>query len=241
MMKIIRLAFAFGALMMVGVGPAVAAQFGLPGHGGYLNVRVKSFAELRFKSMIRQAYDVSCGAAALATVLKYYYGADEMSEQEVIKGMLEIGDKEKISKFGFSLLEMKRFAESRGYLSTGFRMKNVNALGKLKVPAIALIDVRGYKHFVVIRGVSRGRVYVADPAFGNRAKLLPSFDQEWNGVLLLVVDPRNPRPYGNKFFANGEGDKERLDDFMLTNLDQRIRTTFPGMTPNLVLRGLTEF
>jgi predicted double-glycine peptidase len=191
--------------------------------------------------MIRQAYDVSCGAAALATILKYYYGAEEMTEQEVIKGMIEIGDMEKIRKFGFSLLELKRFAEARGYLSTGFRMKNVNALSKLKVPAIGLINVRGYKHFVVIRGVSRGQVYVADPAFGNRAKPLASFDEEWDGVLLLVVDPRNPTPNGNKFFANGQEDDERLDDIMLTLQSQQIRTSFPGMMPNLVLPGLTEY
>jgi predicted double-glycine peptidase len=239
-MKRLGFILALVALGALGVGSAGAAQFGLPG-GGYLNVRVKSFAELRFKNMIRQAYDVSCGAAALATILKYYYGAEEMTEQEVIKGMLAIGDKAKIRKYGFSLLEMKRFAESRGYLSTGFRMKNVNALSKLKVPAIGLIDVRGYKHFVVIRGVSRGQVYVADPAFGNRAKPLASFDQEWNEILLLVVDPRNPRPYGNRFFANGKKGNEHLDDVMLTLQDRQIRTTFPGMMPNLALPGLTEY
>jgi predicted double-glycine peptidase len=240
-MKILRFITAFVTLTALGVGPAGASQFGLPAGSGYLNVRVKSLAELRFKGMIRQAYDVSCGAAALATIMKYYYGAEEMTEQVVIKGMLEIGDKEKIRKFGFSLLELKRFAESRGYLSTGFRMKDVNALSKLKVPAIGLINVRGYKHFVVIRGVSRGQVYVADPAFGNRTKTLPSFDKEWNGVLLLVVDPRNPKPYGNKFFANGQGGNDRLEDVMLTLQHRQIRTTFPGSMPNLVLPGLTEY
>ena len=242
MMKILQFITAIATLTALGAGPAGAAQFGLPGRSGYLNVRVKSFAELRFKNMIRQAYDVSCGAAALATIMKFYYGAENVTEQEVIKGMLEIGDKEKIRKYGFSLLELKRYAESRGYLSTGFRMKDVNALSKLKVPAIGLIDVRGYKHFVVIRGVSRGHVYVADPAFGNRIKALPSFDKEWNEVLLLVVDPRNPRPNGNKFFANGQGrGTERLEDVMLTLQHRQIRTTFPGAMPNLVLPGLTEY
>ena len=242
MMKILQFITAIATLTALGVGPAVAAQFGLPGRSGYLNVRVKSFAELRFKNMIRQAYDVSCGAAALATIMKFYYGAENVTEQEVIKGMLEIGDKEKIRKYGFSLLELKRYAESRGYLSTGFRMKDVNALSKLKVPAIGLIDVRGYKHFVVIRGVSRGQVYVADPAFGNRAKPLSSFDKEWNGVLLLLVDPRKPVPAdGGSLFTNDMNGKERLDDVMLTLQNQQIRTTFPGAMPNLVLPGIKEF
>ena len=157
----------------------------LPNGGTLLNVPVKSFVELRFANVVRQAYDVSCGAAAMATILQYYYG-DPVSEQTAIEAMVKLGDKEKIQKDGFSLLELKRFALQRGYVSNGYRVNDVRKLSKLPVPVITLINVRGYNHFVVVKGVAGGEVFLADPAFGNRSRPIESFAQEWNGVIFVV-------------------------------------------------------
>jgi predicted double-glycine peptidase len=168
--------------------PAGAVPFQVPQHGvpGLYNVPVRSITELRFKNVVKQAYDLSCGAAAMATLLKYYY-AEDITEQETVGAMLELGDKEKIQKDGFSLLEMKRFAEQRGYVSAGYRINDVKNLAKLKVPAITLITVRGYAHFVVVKGIAQGQVFLADPAFGNRSRPLDSFAGEWNNVVLVVL------------------------------------------------------
>ena len=102
-------------LVLVGALPTLGAAlpFQVPGHGQtLLNVPVRSITELRFKNVVRQAYDLSCGAAAMATLLKYYY-AEDVTEQQAVAAMLELGEREKIEKDGFSLLEMKRFAEHR--------------------------------------------------------------------------------------------------------------------------------
>jgi hypothetical protein len=168
--------------------PAGAAPLQVPQHGvsGFYNVPVRSITELRFKNVVKQAYDLSCGAAAMATLLKYYY-AEDITEQQAVGAMLELGDKEKIQKDGFSLLEMKHFAEQRGYVSAGYRINDVKNLAKLKVPAITLITVRGYAHFVVIKGIAQGQVFLADPAFGNRSRPIDSFANEWNNVILVVL------------------------------------------------------
>lgn len=170
---------------------ANAFTVSVPGNSLF-NVRVRSLVELRFKNVVRQGFDVSCGAASLATLLKYYYGKKGISEKEVISGAIKLGDKEKIKKFGFSLLELKRYAESKGYRSGGFKISDVKKLAQLKIPAITLIRPRGYAHFVVIKGVSKGQIYYADPAFGNRSKPMDEFAKEWSGVVLVVASNKLP-------------------------------------------------
>lgn len=153
---------------------------------GDWNVPVKSLVEMRFEDVVRQAYDLSCGAAALATLFRYFYGED-VTESQIIERMLVIGDREKIQKDGFSMLELKRFSEDLGYVSGGYRIEKTEDLLKVKIPVIALINVRGYNHFVVVRSTSGGRVHIADPAFGNRSTPIEQFDGQWNKVVLAVM------------------------------------------------------
>lgn len=163
--------------------------FGIPG-GTNLTVPLRSYVSLKFKNIVRQSFDVSCGAAAMATLMTFYYG-EKTGEQEVIEAMLEFGDLEKIRRDGFSLLELKRYAEKRGLTTQGFRIPDVNKLSNLKVPVITLINSRGYNHFVVLKGFDRGRVFFADPAFGNRSLSVKDFDKQWSHVILVAVSPTN--------------------------------------------------
>jgi hypothetical protein len=155
---------------------------------------VRSLAALRYDKLVRQTKDVSCGAAALATVLHYYYGRD-VSEQQVIDGIMAGADpdtKARIAAGGFSLLELKRFAELSGFIAGGFKLPSVDKLSTLRAPAISLINMRGYNHFVVIRKLDNGRVSIANPAFGNRVLPAEEFARNWSGVILVVIDPKAP-------------------------------------------------
>jgi predicted double-glycine peptidase len=157
--------------------------------GGLINAPVKTYTDLRFDQVIRQAFDLSCGAAAVATLLQHGWDV-ATSEKAVIEQVVEGADKEqqeKIAKSGFSMLELKEYGESRGFAVGGFRLDDVRKLEKLKVPAITLTNIRGYNHFVVIKGVKDGRVFIADPAFGNRVRSYEDFDAEWNSVVLVFV------------------------------------------------------
>jgi predicted double-glycine peptidase len=59
-------------------------------------------------------------------------------------------------------------------------------LPKLKIPVIVLLNTRGYKHFVVLKGIKDGRAYLADPALGNRSVPAKEFVESWDGVAFVV-------------------------------------------------------
>ena len=160
----------------------------VPGNARF-NVRVKSLAELRFTKIVRQRYDVSCGAAALATLLTHFYDMP-ITEKQIIEDIFKYSDgktEAKIKRYGFSMLELKRAGERLGFKGGGFRIAGVKKLLKLKIPVLALVNIRGYNHFVVIKGIAGGQVFIADPAFGNRARPLEGFAGEWNNVVLVFL------------------------------------------------------
>jgi uncharacterized protein len=167
-----------------------AAPVAIPGvSGGDIMVNVTSKKEAQFRSTMRQRYDYSCGSAALATLLSSGY-EDAVSEGTVFQKMYEAGDKERIRRQGFSLLDMKMYLESEGYQADGFRI-TLDKLAELGVPAITILDMKGYKHFVVVKGIAGNEVLVSDPAAGTMVIPRPQFETMSNGVLFLIRNRKN--------------------------------------------------
>ncbi|MDV6344120.1 C39 family peptidase [Nitrosomonas sp. Is37] len=153
--------------------------------GGNFNVSVKSFAEMKFKTVYKQQFDYSCGSAALASLLTFHYN-DKVNEQSVFVDMFQHGDQEKIKVLGFSLLDMKNYLERRGYQSDGFKI-NLDQLITANSPAITIINTEGYLHFVIIKGVTAQTILVGDPAKGVSIIPRDKFEKMWeNGVLFLI-------------------------------------------------------
>lgn len=148
---------------------------------------VTSLRERRFINLVEQETDFSCGAAALATLLNQAYGW-EFTEADVIHGMLAEADLELVRTQGFSMLDMKRYAQTIGLRARGYRIE-AEQLEQVKIPAIVLIDVRGYKHFVVMQTSSDGWVYVGDPVLGHKKMTLEEFSKGWNGIVFAVIGP----------------------------------------------------
>lgn len=156
-------------------------------------VRIEPFSELKYRHIVRQAYDFSCGSAALVTILNYHLGM-KVTEQQAMEGMLERGEKEKIiERRGFSLLDMKRYVASIGAESAGFRAE-VKDLMTLDQPAIVPITYAGAKHFVVLRGIRDGLVYIADPSAGNIVFSVKEFSTLWDRNTLFMVYPPKDQP-----------------------------------------------
>ena len=149
---------------------------------------VTSMYERRFATVVRQQYDFSCGSAALATLLRYHYGLG-VDEQATFLGMWQVGDQALIRKLGFSLLDMKHYLAGRGMTADGYQV-TLAQIGTARLPGIALINVAGYKHFVVVKGIDRGlagdSVLLGDPATGLRRMTGPEFVRAWNGVLFVI-------------------------------------------------------
>ena len=106
-----------------------------------------------------------------------------MSEREIARGL--IGREEYIAnpalvqaRHGFSLLDMKRFVDQRGYQGIGYGKLELSDLIDM-APIIVPVDLNGFPHFVVLRGAVGNRVLLADPAFGNRTMLAAKFERAW--------------------------------------------------------------
>ena len=176
------------ALLLALAGPAHAGGVLVPGVLGSLEVQVDSLRDVRFHTVVPQKYDFSCGSAALATLLNYHYGRPT-TETTTFDGMFKVGDQDLIRAQGFSLLDMKHYLEEHeGLSSDGFRI-GLTDLERLGVPAIAMVETRGYRHFVVVKGIAGGQVLVGDPSLGLRAYAGPAFTDIWvNGILFIIRD-----------------------------------------------------
>jgi predicted double-glycine peptidase len=181
------------------------------GSGIRIEVPLKSMKDLRDQKLVKQRFDYSCGAAALATVLRYGFG-DEVTERDILKELFDLlpEDEEGLRrKEGFSLLDLQHVAQARGYKAQGFRLEP-QYLAKLGGPVIVFIEPRGYKHFAVLRGVRGDRVYLADPSRGNLRMPAYRFLDSWLGDkgtgIIFVIEPKEGLPEGEfPLNATGEG------------------------------------
>lgn len=189
-MRIRKILFCVVVVSVAAPSWVQAAPVAIPGvSGGDVMVNVTSKKESQFRSTMRQRYDFSCGSAALATLLSSGY-EDAVSEGTVFQKMYEAGDKERIRTQGFSLLDMKKYLDSEGYQADGFRI-SLDKFAELGVPAITILNLKGYKHFVVVKGISGNEVLLSDPAAGTMVLPRSQFESMSNGVLFLVRNRKN--------------------------------------------------
>lgn len=151
-------------------------------------VPVRSMEEQRFAGIIRQRYDFSCGSAALATLLRYHYDFD-VAEDTVFRGMWAHGDTAQIRRLGFSLLDMKRWLASRGIAADGYKV-SLEQVASTGVPGIALIAIKNYRHFVVVKGVHGDEVLLGDPSAGISVMSRAHFQAAWNGIYFVLPNDR---------------------------------------------------
>lgn len=172
-------------------GGAMAADVRFAGvlpHGQVIDKPVESMLERRYRNVVRQQFDFSCGAAALATLLRYAYGL-RLDEATVLAGMWGVSDPELVRTRGFSLLEMKEYLAHLGYRGRGYEI-DLSRLGRINVPTIVLMDINGYQHFVVLKTVDEVYVHVADPALGNRRYTRQAFIDSWpSRTVFAVIGP----------------------------------------------------
>jgi len=162
------------------------------GQGNRVFVPLTSLKGLRDQNIVKQTYDYSCGAGALATLLTYGLG-DKTTELEVLHTVLTtLSAEEEVlrKKEGLSLLDLQRVAQARGHKAQGFRLA-AEYLSKLQGAVLVFIRPRGYEHFAVLKRVQGNRVYLADPSLGNVRMPLYKFLDVWlddkgQGVIFVI-------------------------------------------------------
>ena len=165
----------------------------VPVVAGTQAIPVKLHQDFKFSTeftethIVKQKFDYSCGSAALATLLNYYLG-EKLTERQVIEGLVEYGDKKQIERLrAFSLLDMKRFVEKLGYHGTGYKadIEDLKTMGK---PCIVPMEIFGYQHFCVFRGIVQDHVFLADPFMGDISFSVKDFRKMWQRNVAFVVN-----------------------------------------------------
>ncbi len=171
--------------------------------------QLKSIQEFRDEGLVRQRYDYSCGAAALATLLQFVFEQD-VTEQQIIDDLLgEMSQDDSAIRQadGFSLFDLQRVARKRGYKAEGYRL-DPRYLARLNGPVIVFLETMGYKHFAVLKGVRGDRVYLADPSRGNIRMPAYRFLQAWmhegSGTVFVVEPLDNAMSARNVLLPNAQ-------------------------------------
>jgi predicted double-glycine peptidase len=150
--------------------------------------RLRSWREIQRQNIVMQQRDYSCGAAALATIARYYWG-DKVDEDFFLDALGELLTDEEARdrvKNGLAMSDLRRAAVKTGYQAVVGKL-TFEKLTESRVPLIVGITVDGHDHFVVYRGTDWKWVYLADPIRGNVRVPIPDFAQQWQKNAVLAI------------------------------------------------------
>ena len=152
---------------------------------------------MRDAGVVKQKFDYSCGAASLATLLRYYYG-HAVDEADVLRQIAAAGPA--------TFASLAEAAGHFGYEARGYAL-SLDALRRIALPVIVFLYVGEDDHFSVLRSIDSEHVELADPSLGNRIYAIPDFLRLWTtrpsrdypGRALIVL-PHSSQTVGNSAF-----------------------------------------
>ncbi len=153
---------------------------------------VCSWMALKRQNVIMQKRDYSCGAAALATLMRYYWLDQTATEEKILNKLpkaLTAKELQERIRNGLTMTDLEKLANEVGY--DAVKLKGTfSELAESKSPVIVGIVVRGFDHFVVVRGVGGPWVYLADSSRGNIRVPIDTFVSQWQENAMLVIAPK---------------------------------------------------
>jgi len=152
------------------------------------NFKVKSYQELRFKNVVKQKYEESCGAASLATLMNFYDA--NLSEEDLL---VDINTTNMLS-----FKDLRVLATKHNYRAKGYKVSQ-EILENIELPIIArVVRHRNYPHFIVIKKLKGDYFLSMDPAAGERLMSKEEFYKIWfdedGGYILIVVPQKFKQP-----------------------------------------------
>ncbi|WP_197169260.1 C39 family peptidase [Novipirellula galeiformis] len=174
---------------------------------------VDSWKERKTRHVVMQQRDYSCGAAALATLVRYYWGHNVTEEMvlNVVEKMLTQEELQDRAKEGLTVADVEAAAVKMGY-KTMVGKVTLAKLSESKVPVIIVINLGGTNHFVVVRDIIGGCVFLADPLRGNIRISTAGLQQSWVENAILVVAPEGETQSSRSQMA--VTDNERIEGYL---------------------------
>ncbi len=163
---------------------------------------------------------VECGAAALGIILGYYDRIVPLAELRQACG---------VSRDGSSAANVLAAAKNYGMNAKGFK-KGLESLKALPPPYIIFWQ---FDHFLVVEGFGKDRIYVNDPAIGQRTVSPEEFDQGYTGIV-LVMEPGETFAKGGKKKSALQALQSRLEGSALA-LAYCVAAGFLLVLPNLAI------
>jgi len=123
---------------------------------------------------VQQAEEMDCGAACLAMVCKHY---------GIGMTLGKLREMANVTTQGATMESLARTGESLGFTARGVQC-TMDRLRTFELPLIA--HWMGY-HYIVVYGVSKRNVWVADPAIGFKKMTVEEFERGWSGTCLVFT------------------------------------------------------
>jgi ATP-binding cassette subfamily B protein len=128
--------------------------------------------------LVEQAEEMDCGAACLAMICRHY---------GIPMTLGKLRELANVTTQGATLDSLARAGESLGFTTRGVQCTYESLLG-FELPFI--VHWEGY-HYVVVYGVSKRQVWVADPAVGFKKMSVEEFERGWSGTCLVFTPGPN--------------------------------------------------
>ncbi len=190
-----------GALLLstlvLSMGESIAQSDGAPvrDRARLFQKTVQNWKSIQHKNIVMQRREYTCGAAVLATMIRYYW-KENISEHKLLRDLDEMLSQEDIADRlvnGLTITDLRQLAVRNGFLATIGRL-SFKQLTESKIPLIVAIKTNEYMHFVIFREFDGQWVYLADPARGNIRIPAAQFTQEWQKNTVLVVIKKGGQP-----------------------------------------------
>jgi uncharacterized protein len=151
---------------------------------------------LRYENVVGQADWFTCGAASIATLLKYYYGIDT-TESEILNLALKAmeGSGKDPKQSGLTLLSMQQALTGKNIRSKGLKISPQDLKNYFQKGGLPLIlhVTKPQLHYIVAIGMINDWIIIADPSWGRRILPLNSLiqDKGFEGIILITIPQNN--------------------------------------------------